>query len=110
MSGLKLVPEHHSPAGNSTHFQLLLTDGRQQPQKTVAPVEVKNAIVPAPTPLQYASNQQAYIQAQLLNNEPNRNPRRHSATRSPREVVRAYGQARRRPQAIADMPIHRKVV
>ncbi|WP_321447747.1 hypothetical protein [uncultured Cohaesibacter sp.] len=110
MSGLKVVPALYHPAGSGAQYQPLLTDGRQQPQQAAAPVEVNNAVVPSITPMQYAGNQQAYIQAQLLSSELNRSPRRHSAARSPREVARAYGQARRRPQAVADMPIHRKVV
>ena len=110
MSGLKVVPALYNHAGNNARYPLLLTDGSQRSQAASAPAESSQAVVPVPTALQYATNQQAYIQAQILSSELYRTDRRHSASRSPREVARAYGQARRRPQAVADMPIQRSVI
>ncbi|WP_319412792.1 hypothetical protein [uncultured Cohaesibacter sp.] len=110
MSGLNVVPALYDPAGNSKHFQLLLTDRRQQSQTATTGTETGTALAPVPTPLQYANSQQAYIQAQILSSELYRGHNRHSATRSAREAARAYGQARRRPQTVADMPIQYNVV
>ncbi|WP_319497507.1 hypothetical protein [uncultured Cohaesibacter sp.] len=110
MSGLKVVPAHYSPAGSTPRFQLLLTDGRDQAQRIESASETQVVAAPVPAALQYAASQQAYIQAQILSSEFNRTPRRYSAVRNAREAARAYGQARRRPQAVADMPVQRSVV
>nr|WP_321455595.1 hypothetical protein [uncultured Cohaesibacter sp.] len=110
MSGLRVVPALYNPADRSSQFQRLLIDGRAQAERSVVPVERSDAPVPVSAALQYATNQQAYIQAQILSSELSRINRRHSAARSPREAARAYGQARRRPQTVADMPVLRNVI
>ncbi|WP_316863089.1 hypothetical protein [uncultured Cohaesibacter sp.] len=109
MSGLKIVSLHDYTAGRNQHFQQLLGNSVPQPDKAKDRTEQMEQPV-IPQALQYASNQQAYIQAQILANELYRSHRRHTATKSPREAARAYGQARRRPQSVSEMPQQKNII
>ena len=115
MSGLMIVPSVHISNGHNPHRQLLLTDGSKEAQP-----EQNHSIEQAPTQARTGTaaatinpgiwiGSYAHIQAQLLSTDMNRSFRRPNV-KDPRDAARAYAQARRRPQAVANEPQLRNVI
>ena len=115
MSGLILAAASQNPTGHNPYGTPLLTDARReplsQPQRETEQARPIRNEPPHATP---AMGTYAHIQAQILGSNglgPNgqRSFRRPTAN-SPREAARAYGQARRRPQTVSDMPRLQNVI
>ena len=105
MSGLTIAPALHNPTGRNPNATPLLTDARPETQNKPA----EQAHQAAPTYAAPPLGTYAHIQAQILGTVGQRSFRRPTVN-SPREAARAYGQARRRPQTVSDMPSLKNVV
>ena len=108
MSGLAIAPSLHTSTSINTYSPLLLTDASQQPKtEAVNPATEQPRAIPLQSPVWNGSY--AHIQAQLLSGEMHRSFRRPTVN-SPREAARAYGQTRRRPQTVDQLPRLQSVV
>jgi len=115
MSGLIIAAASQNPTGHNPYGTPLLTDARQEPLPRPQP-QADNTRQAHPTPPHATPpmGSYAHIQAQILGSNGlgsngQRSFRRPTAS-SPREAARAYGQARRRPQTVSDMPRLQNVV
>ena len=112
MSGLKIAPAVHNPSGQNPNSTLLISDASQpRPQATDSQGE-SHTETPRQTMPSHATpplGTYAPIQAQILGNIGQRSFRRPTVN-SPREAARAYGQARRRPQTMSDLPRLKTVI
>ena len=108
MSASIVTPALNTYLRDEPYNKLLLTDARPSNTNTAhKPASEQPKAEPIQPP--NWSGSYAHIQAQLLNLDSKRSFRRPTAN-SPREAARAYGQARRRPQTVSDMPRQQNVM
>ena len=108
MTHIRVAPSLPTFIGNTPYNPQLLTDANkhsniEQTNKT-ADATPASPILPA-----NGGGSYAHIEAQIMAGSTQRTFRRPQAS-SPREAARAYGQARRRPQAVSDQPRLQNVV
>ncbi len=109
MTGLAIAPLAHYSGTNDALSTPLLTVAASNENKTPEPNQSQPSMrKPLHSPGWTADL--THYQAQLIGAELAKSHGRHIATASPREAARAYGQARRRPQTISNLPRLRSVM